>query len=166
MQTALSSLLLLIHHAKSGAIACMDGCDNYEKAVVYAKVLRMMGFKADVVEGSFTLKDANGQEAHLALSGVNLPEENIDFVSPNGEVDVEASMQALAARFRGDPEKSGDTHWLSSMGLGSIPVERFIEVLDPKDRMMQAIHIGHTLLQSALLEQDWPRNPERPRPRF
>lgn len=166
MQTALSSLLLLIHHAKSGAIACLDGCDNYEKAVVYAKVLRVMGFKADVAEGSFTLKYANGQETDFALSGVNLPEENVDFVSPNGEVGVEASMRALATRFRGVPGKQGDAYCLCSMGLGSIPVERFIEVLDPKHHMMQAIDIGHTLLQSALLEQAWPRNAERPRPRF
>jgi hypothetical protein len=165
MRTALSSLLLLIDHAKQGHLDCMQGCDNYEKSVVYAQVLRLMGFQADLAEGSFAVKVKGIKETHLALSGLSLPSENIDFISPHGDVGVDNAMNALAKSVRGNINPN-ETYWISRMEPGSISVESFIGGLSPEDRMTQAINIGHAFLQSQALEEDCPQSPAQPRPRF
>ena len=166
MTTALSSLLMLIDHAQSGQMPSMEGCDNYEKSVIYAQVLRLMGFQANVAEGSFAIKSKVREETHLSLSGLCLPEEAIDFVSPHGDVGVENAMQALANRVRQGENRDDETLWISRMAPGSIPVDQFLAGLGPDDRMVQAINIGHAWLQSKHLEQHWPHSPSQARPRF
>lgn len=166
MTTALSSLLALIDHAKSGQMPCLEGCDNYEKSVVFVQTLRLMGFEAEVAEGSFRLlSNLMSLDTSMALSGVRLPAQDIGFVSTQGEVGIEVAMMAYARRFH-EVDKIPDMALsVSRMNKGSVPIENYLNQ-NPPPPFMEAVNIGLALLQSKQLEQSFDPRPDQARPRF
>lgn len=164
MTTALSSLQALIDHTQSGQMPCLEGCDNYELSTVYAQTLRLMGFEAEVMEGSFkVLSKSRGIDTFLSLSGIKLPGEDVHFVSPLGNVGVAAYMEALVQKNFGTTQ---DMTWaLSRIGPGSVPVQDYLNQ-NPPPPFLEAIVIGVALLESQQLEQSFASRPDQARPRF